>query len=70
MEFKKWLEENNTTKYYSHFDSKDITIKSVISEICNPNAVASHSFMPFIHTQLIFNKYSKKYLLIWKNVIK
>ena len=60
MEFKKWLEENNTAKYYSHFDSKDITIKSVISEIRNPNAVASHSFMPFIHTQLIFNKYSKK----------
>lgn len=60
MEFEKWLEKNNTAKHYSHFDSKHITIKSVLSKISNPKAIATHSFMPFIHTQLVFNKYSKK----------
>ena len=60
MEFEKWLDKNNTAKHYSHFDSKDITIKSALPEITNPNLIATHSFMPFIHTQLIFNKYSQK----------
>lgn len=60
MDFEKWLEKNNTIKLYSHFDAKTIKIKPILSEITNPDFIATHSFMPFIHTQLIFNKYSKK----------
>ena len=59
MEFEKWIEKYNTPKLYAHFDHKNITIKSVLSEITNPQVIAKHSFMPFIHTELIFNKYSK-----------
>lgn len=59
MDFEKWLDKNDTQKFYSHFDSKNITIKTVIHEVQNPKTISSHSFMPFIHTTLTFHKYSK-----------
>ncbi len=60
MDFEKWLEKNNTIKPYSHFDAKNIKVKPILAEITNPTFIATHSFMPFIHTSLVFNKYSKK----------
>ncbi len=59
MDFEKWLNDNDVIKHYAHFDSKNITIKKVLNEIKDPNVISSHGFMPFIHTTLTFNKYSK-----------
>ncbi len=57
-DFELWLEKNNTIKSYAHFDRR-ISIKSVLSDIENPEKIAKHSFMPFIHYELKFQKYSK-----------
>ena len=59
-DFELWLEKNNTIKSYAHFDRR-ISIKSVLSDIENPEKIAKHSFMPFIHYELKFQKYSKTY---------
>lgn len=58
MDFEKWLDQNNDAKLYAHFDSKNITIKKVIKEIQDDKNIVTHSFMPFIHTEIVFKKYS------------
>ncbi len=59
MDFNKWLEKNNYTKGYAHFDVR-VSIKDVLDEVQNVDNIKSHSFLPFIHYPLTFNKFSKK----------
>ncbi len=44
------------TKHYLHFDNP-LRIEHVKSKIQDPDWVASHAFLPFIHFNINFNKY-------------
>ena len=60
MDFQLWLDKNNCKKkYYAHFDCK-ISLNQVIDEIKIPDNIVRHSFLPFIHYTLVFEKFSKK----------
>ncbi len=43
-------------KYYTHLDIKK-KYSSYEKKLCNPDWVKKHGFYPFIHYQIIFNKY-------------
>ncbi|OMD57614.1 reverse transcriptase domain-containing protein [Paenibacillus odorifer] len=47
------------TKYFTHFD-KRIPFINFKDKIQNPEWVAQHGFYPFLHYNIIFNKYSRE----------
>lgn len=55
-----WKEKNKISKNYIHFDkrknSNNLNIKNYIT---NPEKIEKHSFYPFLHTKIIFKKFSK-----------
>lgn len=58
MELNQWLDKSNSIKKYAHFDRR-VSIKTVWNEIKEPRNIITHAFLPFIHSPLIFHKYSK-----------
>ena len=58
MELNQWLDKSNSIKKYAHFDRR-VSIKTVWNEIKEPRNIITHAFLPFIHSLLIFHKYSK-----------
>lgn len=48
-------EKTYTRKRYIHFD-KSISIRKIESYVCNPMKIAKHSFLPFIHYVISFEK--------------
>ncbi|WP_156008920.1 reverse transcriptase domain-containing protein [Streptococcus ruminantium] len=48
-----------TSKQYKHIDKK-ISFSKVRNYVLNPLCVARHSFLPFIHYDLIFEKYARQ----------
>lgn len=59
MDLNQWLEKSNSIKKYAHFDRR-VSIKTVWNEIKEPQNIITHAFLPFIHSPLIFHKYSKQ----------
>ena len=59
MSLQEFIEKNSSRKNYAHFDDR-VELKEVIDEIRDPKNIVQHSFMPFIHYTLTFDKYSKK----------
>jgi len=51
--------KNYDTKYFTHFD-KRISFEKVKDKIQNPEWIAQHGFYPFLHYEIIFNKYNRK----------
>lgn len=58
MDLDQWLDKSNSIKKYAHFD-RQVSIKTVWDEIREPQNIITHAFLPFIHSPLIFHKYSK-----------
>lgn len=52
-----WEERNRKAKGYVHFD-KRVNLDTFKSYIYNPEKIKKHSFYPFIHNTIVFNKYS------------
>lgn len=48
---------NYSTKQYKHIDNK-VKFDKVKNYVFNSNKIAKHSFLPFIHYKIIFEKYS------------
>lgn len=59
MDLLEWKKKNERPAGYAHFDKK-IGLNSVWNYITNPSKVATHSFLPFIHYDQVFYKFSKK----------
>ena len=59
MDLDQWLDKSNSIKKYAHFDRR-VSIKTVWDEIREPQNIITHAFLPFIHSPLIFHKYSKQ----------
>lgn len=59
MDLLEWKIKNARPAGYSHFDKK-IGLNSAWNYITNPEKVATHSFLPFIHYDQVFYKFSKK----------
>lgn len=58
---KLWKEKNKLSKSYVHFDNRiNSTISNIEKYITNPINIEKHSFYPFIHKVIKFNKYSRK----------
>ena len=58
IDLNQWIEKSNSIKKYAHFDRR-VSIKTVWNEIKEPQNIITHAFLPFIHSPLIFHKYSK-----------
>ena len=58
MDLDQWLDKSNSIKKYAHFD-RQVSIKTVWDEIREPQNIITHACLPFIHSPLIFHKYSK-----------
>lgn len=60
-EFEKWKLKNIGNKSYIHFDWKEnANNERLVEYISEAKNIATHGFYPFLHTQIIFTKYSKK----------
>ena len=59
MDLNQWLDKSNSIKKYAHFDRR-VSIKTVWNEIKEPQNIITHAFLPFIHSPLIFHKYSNQ----------
>lgn len=60
MKLEEWKKRNSQARRYAHFDEK-VCLKNVWSYISNPEKIASHSFLPFIHYTAKIIKFNKNY---------
>lgn len=58
MILKDWEEKNKICKNYAHFDRR-VNFKNVKNYIYNKSKIETHSFYPFIHSELEFKKYAE-----------
>lgn len=59
MDLKKWEEKNTPKRGYAHFD-KRVSLKKFKTYIYNKEKIKTHSFYPFIYSEIVFKKYSEK----------
>lgn len=58
MDVKEWKEKNAKARRYAHFDEK-VSLERVWPYINNPCNIAKHGFYPFIHYQMVQNKFKE-----------
>lgn len=61
MNIEEWEEKNKIKRKYVHFD-KRIEFNTFKNYVYDPEKIAKHSFYPFIHSEILFKKYSKEEL--------
>lgn len=56
-----WREKNKRVKGYVHFDTKKSSLSVNIDEyITDPGKIVTHSFYPFLQTEIVFKKFNKQ----------